>query len=145
MTSCSVVARVWNSFAWHSYMISWSIFYNNCQVGLHWWHSYMISWSIFYNKHQVGLHWWHSYTWYLDLFSTISIKWGYIEQQGDIEQSYFFHGNSLISFYNSHVRSCLYFRSVTEDFWALLHFRTLLFLLMILVQNFMLIKNHIET
>ena len=28
---------------------------------------------------------------------------------------------------------------------ALLHFRTPLFLLMILVQNFMLIKNHIET
>ena len=45
-----------------------------------------------------------------------TVKWGYIEQQGNIEQSYFFHGNSLISFYNSHVASCLCFRSVTEGF-----------------------------
>ena len=45
-----------------------------------------------------------------------NIKWGYIEQRGDIEQSYFFHGNSLISFYNRHVASCLCFISVTEGF-----------------------------
>ena len=32
-----------------------------------------------------------------------------------------------------------------QEKWALLHFRTPPFLLMILVQNFMLIKNHIET
>ena len=35
--------------------------------------------------------------------------------------------------------------NIEIDFSALLHFRTPPFLLMILVQNFMLIKNHIET
>ena len=40
-----------------------------------------------------------------------------------------------------------FLKTLTKNiiYWALLHFRTPLFLLMILVQNFMLIKNHIET
>ena len=45
-----------------------------------------------------------------------TVKWGDIEQQGDIEQSYLFHGNSLISVYNNHFASCLCFRLVTEGF-----------------------------
>ena len=38
------------------------------------------------------------------------VKWSYyIEQWGNIEQSYFFHGNSPISFYNSYVTSMFVF------------------------------------
>ena len=43
-----------------------------------------------------------------------TVKWGDIEQRGDIEQSYLFHRNSLFSKYNSHVTRCLCSRSVTE-------------------------------
>ena len=39
-----------------------------------------------------------------------TVKWG------NIEQSYLFHGNSLIIVYNSHVVRGLCFRSVTEAF-----------------------------
>ena len=53
---------------------------------------------------------------YIAKLLAVTIKWGYIEQWGDIEQSYFFHGHSLISVYNSHVASCLCFRSATEGF-----------------------------
>ena len=53
-------------------------------------------------------------------YSLLFIKWGYIEQRGDIEQSYLFHGNSLISVYNNHVAICLYFRSATEGLSSLL-------------------------
>ena len=45
-------------------------------------------------------------------------KWyhqvGNIKQCGNIEQSYLFHENSMNSVHNSHVASCLWFRSVTE-------------------------------
>ena len=43
-------------------------------------------------------------------------KWGNIEQWGDTEQSYPFHGNSLNSAYNSHITRCLCFRLLTEGF-----------------------------
>ena len=43
-------------------------------------------------------------------------KWGNTEQWGDIEQSYLFQVNSLISVYNSNVATCLCFRSITECF-----------------------------
>ena len=39
-----------------------------------------------------------------------------IEKQGDIEQSYLFHGNPPNSVYNSHVARSLQLRSVTEGF-----------------------------
>ena len=64
-------------------------------------------------------------TWVMAMvsFSTIvwifwkrTVKWGDIEQRGDVEQSYLFHRNSLISVYNSPVARCLRFRSVTEGF-----------------------------
>ena len=51
-----------------------------------------------------------------DLLVFSVIPSSYIEQRGDIEQSYLFHGNSLISVYNSHVAICLCFRLVTEGF-----------------------------
>ena len=41
---------------------------------------------------------------------------GNIEQRGDIEQSYLFHGNSLNSVFNSYVTRCLCFRLLTEGF-----------------------------
>ena len=47
----------------------------------------------------------------------ITAKWGDIEQRCDIEQSYPFHGNSLVnSSYNIHVTRCLCFRLHTEVF-----------------------------
>ena len=45
-----------------------------------------------------------------------NIKWGDIEQWGDNEQSYPFHGNSLNSAYNIHITRCLCFRLITEGF-----------------------------
>ena len=44
------------------------------------------------------------------------VKWGDIEQRGDIGQSYPFHGNSLISASNRHVTRCLRFRLYNESF-----------------------------
>ena len=45
-------------------------------------------------------------------------KWYYqvgnIKQCGNTEQSYLFHENSMNSVHNSHVASCLWFRSVIE-------------------------------
>ena len=45
-----------------------------------------------------------------------TVKWVDIKQQGDIEQSYLFHRNSLISEYNSHAARCLCYRLATEGF-----------------------------
>ena len=45
-----------------------------------------------------------------------TFKSGDIEQWDDIEQSYLFHGNSLIIVYNNSVASCFCFRLVTEGF-----------------------------
>ena len=48
--------------------------------------------------------------------NTVTVKWGEIEQWGNIKQSYLFHGNSLNSVYNSHVARCFWFKLVTGRF-----------------------------
>ena len=53
-------------------------------------------------------------TWHFVFTIICTVMWGNIEQQGDIEQSYLFHGNSLIIVCNSHVASCLFVRLVTK-------------------------------